>query len=33
VKYVAPKLDDASYERNFADINPRLTETAALAEA
>ena len=33
MKYVAPKLDDAAYERNFADINPRLTETAALAEA
>jgi dihydropyrimidine dehydrogenase (NAD+) subunit PreT len=33
VKHVAPKLDDAAYERNFADINPRLTETAALVEA
>lgn len=33
MKYVAPKLDDATYERNFADINPRLTATAALAEA
>ena len=33
MKYVAPKLDDAAYERNFADINPRLTATAALAEA
>ena len=29
----APKLDDADYERNFADINPRLTATAAVAEA
>ena len=29
----AAKLDDAVYERNFADINPRLTETAALAES
>jgi glutamate synthase (NADPH/NADH) small chain len=29
---MAPKLDDASYERNFADINPRLTETQAVAE-
>jgi glutamate synthase (NADPH/NADH) small chain len=29
----APRLDDAAYERNFADINPRLTGTAALAEA
>jgi dihydropyrimidine dehydrogenase (NAD+) subunit PreT len=27
------KLDDDAYERNFADINPRLTETAALAES
>jgi dihydropyrimidine dehydrogenase (NAD+) subunit PreT len=33
VKHVAPKLDDSVYEQNFADINPRLTETAALAEA
>jgi glutamate synthase (NADPH/NADH) small chain len=33
VKHVAPKLDDAVYEQNFSDINPRLTETAALAEA
>ena len=33
VKHVAPKLDDAVYERNFADINPRLPETAAVAEA
>jgi len=32
VKHVAPKLDDAGYERNFADINPRLTETQAVAE-
>ena len=33
MKNIAPKLDDSVYERNFADINPRLTETAALAEA
>jgi hypothetical protein len=25
------QLDDATYERNFADISPRLTGTAALA--
>jgi dihydropyrimidine dehydrogenase (NAD+) subunit PreT len=29
----APKLSDADYERNFADISPRLTPTAAVAEA
>ncbi|HET9314926.1 MAG TPA: NAD(P)-binding protein, partial [Vicinamibacteria bacterium] len=33
MKNPAPRLDEATYERNFADINPRLTETAALAEA
>ena len=33
MKNVAPKLADAEYERQFADINPRLTETAAVAEA
>jgi dihydropyrimidine dehydrogenase (NAD+) subunit PreT len=33
VKNPAPRLEEATYERNFADINPRLTETAALAEA
>jgi len=33
VKNVAPKLDEADYEANFADINPRLTPAAALAEA
>jgi glutamate synthase (NADPH/NADH) small chain len=33
VRNVAPKLDEAEYERNFADINPRLTLSAALAEA
>lgn len=33
MKDIAPKLSDADYERNFADINPRLTETAAAAEA
>jgi dihydropyrimidine dehydrogenase (NAD+) subunit PreT len=33
LKNIAPKLDDAVYEKNFADINPRLTPTAALAEA
>lgn len=33
MKNVATKLDDSAYERNFADINPPLTETAALAEA
>ena len=33
VKNPAPRLDDAPYERNFADINPRLTESAAQAEA
>jgi glutamate synthase (NADPH/NADH) small chain len=30
---VVPKAPDSTYERNFADINPRLTQTAALAEA
>lgn len=29
---VASKLDDAAYESNFADINPPLTPTAAVAE-
>jgi dihydropyrimidine dehydrogenase (NAD+) subunit PreT len=29
----APKLSDEAYERNFADIAPRLTPTAAVAEA
>jgi glutamate synthase (NADPH/NADH) small chain len=33
VRNIAPKLDDAAYERNFADINPRLTSTQAVAEA
>jgi len=33
VRNVAPKLDDAAYEGNFADINPRLTTTQAVAEA
>ena len=33
MKHVATKLTDPDYERNFADINPRLPETAALAEA
>lgn len=33
MKNVATKLDDSAYEKNFADINPPLTETAALAEA
>jgi dihydropyrimidine dehydrogenase (NAD+) subunit PreT len=33
VKNIAPKLEDAAYESNFADINPRLPQTAALAEA
>lgn len=33
MKNVAPKLPDAEYERNFADINPPLTEAAAAAEA
>jgi dihydropyrimidine dehydrogenase (NAD+) subunit PreT len=32
LRNIAPKLDDAQYERNFADINPPLTEAAALAE-
>jgi dihydropyrimidine dehydrogenase (NAD+) subunit PreT len=32
VKHIARKLDDETYERNFADINPRLTETQAVAE-
>jgi glutamate synthase (NADPH/NADH) small chain len=30
---VAPKLPDAEYERNFADLNPPLTEASAAAEA
>jgi dihydropyrimidine dehydrogenase (NAD+) subunit PreT len=33
VRNIAPKLDDDAYERNFADINPRLTSTQAVAEA
>lgn len=33
MKNVAPKLQDAEYERRFADINPRLTEASAAAEA
>jgi glutamate synthase (NADPH/NADH) small chain len=33
VKNPAPRLDDASYERNFADINPRLTAVATAHEA
>jgi glutamate synthase (NADPH/NADH) small chain len=33
MKNLAPKLPDAEYERNFADINPPLTEAAAAAEA
>ncbi len=33
MKGIAPKLDDARYDRNFADINPPLTATAATAEA
>jgi dihydropyrimidine dehydrogenase (NAD+) subunit PreT len=33
VKNPAPRLDDASYERNFADINPRLTAVATANEA
>ena len=33
MKNVAPKLEDSVYERNFADINPRLTEAQALSEA
>lgn len=33
MRNVAEKLADQVYERNFADINPRLPETAALAEA
>jgi glutamate synthase (NADPH/NADH) small chain len=33
LKHVAPKLEDAVYERNFADINPRLTEAQAQVEA
>ncbi len=32
MRNVAPKLDDSAYERNFADINPRLTATQAVAE-
>ena len=30
---IAPKLEDRVYEENFADINPPLTATAAVAEA
>jgi glutamate synthase (NADPH/NADH) small chain len=30
---IAPKLEDRVYEENFADLNPRLTATAAVAEA
>jgi glutamate synthase (NADPH/NADH) small chain len=33
MKNVAPKLPAAEYERNFADINPPLTEASAAAEA
>jgi glutamate synthase (NADPH/NADH) small chain len=33
VRNIAPKLDDPAYERNFADLNPRLTSTQAVAEA
>jgi dihydropyrimidine dehydrogenase (NAD+) subunit PreT len=33
VKNPAPRLADASYERNFADINPRLTAVATAHEA
>jgi dihydropyrimidine dehydrogenase (NAD+) subunit PreT len=33
VKNIAAKLDNAVYERNFADINPPLSGAAALAEA
>lgn len=33
MKGIAPKLSHADYERNFADIDPPLTETAAAAEA
>jgi glutamate synthase (NADPH/NADH) small chain len=33
VKNPAPALDDATYERNFADINPRLTAVATAHEA
>ncbi len=33
MRNIAPKLDDAAYEANFADINPRLTSTQAVAEA
>jgi glutamate synthase (NADPH/NADH) small chain len=33
MKRIAPKLDDAGYEKNFADINPPLTATAAAVEA
>jgi dihydropyrimidine dehydrogenase (NAD+) subunit PreT len=32
VKNPAPKLTDEAYEGNFADIGPRLTPTAAVAE-
>jgi dihydropyrimidine dehydrogenase (NAD+) subunit PreT len=33
VKNIAAKLDNAVYEKNFADINPRLSGAATLAEA
>jgi glutamate synthase (NADPH/NADH) small chain len=33
LRNIAPKLDDAAYERNFEDINPRLSPTQAVAEA
>jgi dihydropyrimidine dehydrogenase (NAD+) subunit PreT len=33
LKNIAAKLDEDVYERNFADINPRLSEAGALAEA
>jgi glutamate synthase (NADPH/NADH) small chain len=33
VKNIAAKLEDAVYEQNFADINPRLSGAAGLAEA
>lgn len=33
MKNPAPRLDDASYERNFADINPRMTAVATAHEA
>jgi dihydropyrimidine dehydrogenase (NAD+) subunit PreT len=33
LKNIAPKLADADYERNFGDISPPLTATAAVAES